>query len=240
MSINIFSCENCCHAVINDNRQTGCKLNKLAKIPHSMNEDKKFFDLKKVCQYKDRDPNNIKAKIGYIFILDNPDNIEQLKQNIEQIKNSSPLWIGVNIDFPDLAADINDYLIGLNIPYNIISNYEKIAGDIYRLDQFMNNYKNGWTIVNIVGQTFDINMPTVLNNYLNDLNSLAIAKYGCGSLNGFTFFNMVFKYLKGSYPSILEDDTIMQKDFIEKTTEVSPEMIKDWKDIYEIYSTFSN
>lgn len=240
MSINIFSCENCSHAVLDNNKQIGCKLNILNKISHTYNENRQAYDLEKVCQYKDRDPEKVFLKVGYIFVLDDRDNIKYLKDNIEKIKDRNPIWIAVNNDFPELADDINECLMGLNVPYNIISNYEKIAGDIYRLDQFMSNYINGWTMVNILGKEFNPNLIDILNEYVNQFNALAIAKHSCDSINGFTFFNMIFKFLKGSYPSILDDDTIVQKTFIEKVSEVSSTMIRDWREINEIYCNSSN
>lgn len=236
----IFTCESCCHAIIENDEQTGCKLDKLSKIPSVFNKSTKFFNLEKVCAYKNNDPENIKIKVGYIFILKDPDKIQELKNNINSVKDMNPLWIGVNHDFPEIKDDINKYLMSLNIPYNIILNYEKVAGDIYRLDQFMKNYKNGWTLVNIIGEKFDIDKYKILNTYVNHFNPLAIVKNKCDSVNELVFFNMIFKYLKGSYPSILEDETIEQKTIIEKVEDMSSYMVKNWKELYEFYSDTSS
>jgi hypothetical protein len=69
MNINIFSCENCCNAKMQNENQVGCNLDKLKKIPHAFNETNKFFDLQKVCQYKNKTEDEIFIKFGYIFIL---------------------------------------------------------------------------------------------------------------------------------------------------------------------------
>jgi hypothetical protein len=104
----------------------------------------------------------------------------------------------------------------------------------------MNSYKNGWTFVNIAGKELDTNLLNVLNGYVNDFNSLGLVTHDCDSINGFAFFNMIFKYLKGNYPSILDDETVVEKTFIEKIMETSPQMKKNWKDLYEVYSNSSS
>jgi len=240
MNIEIFSCESCCHAILENSNQTGCLLDKLSKIPSNFNSSKGFFDLQKVCAYKNNNPEDVKIKLGYIFILNDISKLDELKKNIDLVQENNPMWIGVNHDFPEVATEINLYMARLNIPHNVILNYEKVSSDIHRLDQFMNSYKNGWTFVNVVGQQFDLSKVNILDNYINQFNPLAIVKNKCDSLNEFVFFNMIFKYLKGSYPSILEDDTIEQKTFTEKVQDMSSYMIKNWKELYEFYSNPSD
>ena len=101
---------------------------------------------------------------------------------------------------------IINILDGLNIKYNIVCNYDKIA-DLYKLDQFIKNYKNGWTLVNVVGEYFNHNAKQV-------------------------YFNFIYRYVNGSRPDFNEEEQVYYtKSLYEKISAKDPSMIKTWKEI---------
>jgi hypothetical protein len=106
----------------------------------------------------------------------------------------------------------------------------------------MKNYKNGWTIVNVVGEDFDTNLINTLDFYLNTKTKpIALIKSGEDSVNEMCFYNFIYKFLKGSKLEVnSETQEIIDKSYEEKVAESSIDMIKTWKEINEINNSFTS
>jgi hypothetical protein len=177
-------------------------------------------------------------KIGYLFILNNADHINSLKQSLIKVKDSNPIWIGVINEIPDYHQEIIYFLNNFNCPFNVVCNLDKVP-DIFKLDQFK-TYKNGWTVVRIAGENIVDNID-LLDKYISDGNKAAIIKHDNDSINGMCFFNFIYKFLKGSKYEVNEDTKeVISKTFEEKVLEKDPNMITTWDKINEIYSHSSN
>ena len=177
-------------------------------------------------------------RIGYIFLLNDINNLESLKEQLLSIEHSNPIWVGVITEFEECYDQIIDILNKYNFSFNVVYNIEKIP-DIHKLDQF-SNYKNGWTIVRIAGENI-IDDEKLLDKYISDGNKIAIIKGSDQSINGMCFFNFIYKYLKGSkYEVDPETDEVIFRTFEEKVLEKDPNMITTWDKLNEIYSNTSN
>jgi len=238
MEFNIFSCYKCKHAQIKDSKQVGCDLGHLQFFmiqnkAEILNDDY-FYSLGRVCLSKDDNtPRPEKdVRLGYLFILDDETKIEQLIKNIDLIKDKDPLWIGVVHSFSNSHNTIVDAVKPIGCKYNIILNYES-AENIYKPDQFMNNYLNGWTLVNVVGQPFKFNAKEILSNFVFEQSGVAgaILENIEENVNNACFFNIIYKTLKGSKIDFDEDGNLLDFRFIEKIINNNPNMIKYWKDL---------
>ena len=183
---------------------------------------------------------NIYNKIGYIFILKDVSHLSQLKDNISKVLHHNPNWIGICHNLEESADDIIDEMRYLECQYNIVLNYNKIP-DIYILDQFINNIKNGWTVVNIVGEDFNEDLYLKINKITTSNIPVALIRHDSDSINGMAYFNYTFKYLKGSKLEIDEENDIVKNmTYEEKIKEQSPSMIKTWEEIDEINRNIAN
>jgi len=225
--MSIFSCEDCPNAIIQNDKQIGCAIN-LADSLGIEESDGKFFELGRVCLSKNDKPD---VKLGYIFILKDKIEYESLLSNLLAIKSKNPIWIGISNGAEELSKQIIDF-INTNIPnvkFNIITNYDNIL-DTECIDKFTKSLANGWTYVNIVGQYFNPSVKDLLQKFIIQDSQVAclIKDSDTDSLNNTCFFNFIYKYLKGSKPKVLEDDTIELKTFFEKVQEQQESMIFDW------------
>jgi len=224
----IFSCENCKSAVLDGDVQVGCKLN-LSNSLKILGMSNGYYELGRVCLSKNSVP---EIGLGYIFILKDEKDIDELFNSIESIRNKNPLWIGISSAIPNSINDlINKVKSLVSCHFNIIENYE-LVDDFSRLDQFIKNYKNGWTLVNVVGESFNPDAKEILHKYIvEDLKVAGLIKDEGETVNNCCFFNLIYKYLKGSAPIIENEEDIILKTFFEKVEEAQPSMIKNWKDL---------
>ena len=245
MKTYIFSCESCKHADMADQVQGGCSLNKLQSFidqdKASFNPETNFYDLNRVCLSKNSDQVALKTKVGYVFILNEESKFENLKENVSLCLENNPIWIGVVHNLPHLNDDIIEYFKDVSCLHNIVCNYDPID-DIYKPDQFFKKYKNGWTIVNVVGEEFNKDLCLSLESYLNNNEQpVGLIKDEGESMNNFCFFNIIYKFLKGSKPDIDEEtNEVTFATYEEKIAVMSPDMIKTWKEVNEINHNSSN
>lgn len=237
MSANNFpmSCEDCKYAILKNEEQVGCSIDKIDKLD-PIKDSGKFFQLNKVCLFKNKQEEEVDLKLGYLFIVNSNDKIKNLEYNISLIKDKNPVWIGVIHDDIEYNEKIINILDGLNIKYNIVCNYDKIA-DLYKLDQFIKNYKNGWTLVNVVGEYFNHSAKEVLENFIiNNSGKAAIIKDSNDpedfGVNNICYFNFIYRYVNGSRPDFNEEEQVYYtKSLYEKISAKDPSMIKTWKEI---------
>lgn len=230
----LTNCQGCKHAVLVDNSQEGCALNLLESLGAQKIDS--YYQADKVCMFNNKDESEVDVKLGYIFILENFDDLNILKNNLSLISDKNPLWIGVSSNDPTKNTQIAELLDTVGCKYNIISNFAAVD-NIYKLDQFMKNYKNGWTLVNVVGQEFDFNVRDKLVNFvLKNNKRAALIKNSLDpedfSVNGICYFNFIYKYLNGSKAELNEEEGVYYtKSFSQKITEQSPEMIVAWSQL---------
>jgi hypothetical protein len=177
-------------------------------------------------------------RLGYIFILKDEKDLSSLKDNLVAINDKNPLWIGVS----NLSVERNEYIADLirttnpDIKYNIVSNFEDID-DLYKLDQFLKEYKNGWTLVNIAGQPFKTDAREILTEYINNKREvfcliLNNKEEEVPQVNNLCYFNFIYVALKGNMPDyIKEDDSFITKSFFDKVNESQPSMIRTWEEL---------
>jgi hypothetical protein len=259
MSFAIFSCDRCKHATLEKTlvqddklsittvKQVGCDLNILGKFNYTNQSkdgedvvDYNYYILDKVCLHKNEgiEDKKVDIRMGYIFILKDINQLDHLENNLKLISNHDPLWIGIAHEF----SDYNQKIISIieetnpNVKHNVVCNFEKVH-DFLKLDQFMKDLKNGWTLVNIVGEYFDIqNKYKVKKFTLEDLKSAAVIKDTNDpedmNVNNVCFFNFIYKFLKGSTPEYLEEeDVFIEKSFFNKVAEKQISMIKTWSEL---------
>lgn len=226
----ILSCQECRYEI-----ETGCSLGLIEKLG-TVEDQNGNISLSKICMYKNKDVEEIDIKMGYVFILNDLNNLDILKSNIELIKDKNPIWIGISHNFPDKAKDIIDMLKSYNLKFNTISNYDEIP-DLYKLDQFKKNYKNGWTLINVVGEYFNHEAKSQVEKYiLKDFKSAGIIKDNKDpndlSINNVCFFNLIYKFLKGNDPEIDENKEVVHyKSIFGKLFEQNAEMFKTWEEL---------
>lgn len=226
----ILSCEGCRYEI-----DTGCSLGLIEKLGTAEDQNGDI-SLTKICMYKNKDIDEIDIKMGYVFILNDLKHFDTLRSNIELIKDKNPIWIGISHNFPDKAKEIIDMIKLYNLKFSIISNYDELS-DLYKLDQFKKNYKNGWTLVNVVGEYFNPNAKSQVEKYIfKDFKSAGIIKDNKDpkdlSINNICFFNLIYKFLKGNDPEVDEiKEVVYYKSVFDKILEQSPDMFKTWEEI---------
>lgn len=225
-----FTCEGCVHAIM-DTDQTGCKLNLLNALDGEKSD--KYYILDRTCLFKNKTPEEVDVKLGYLFILEDFKNLPTLEANVLAIKDKNPIWIGVSTNDPSKTYQVAKILDLAKCEYDIVANYVELD-TIYRLDQFMKNYKNGWTLVNIVGQNFDLEAKDKLDKFvIRDNKKAAVIKNTSDpddiQINGICYYNFLFKYLNGNKPEVNDQDkAYYTKSFIHKVYEKDKNMIATW------------
>ena len=235
------SCKDCKFAICSDNVQTGCECNKIEKFVEqntaSMGENG-FYNLNRLCMFKrfvDWEgslEDETQIKMGYIFILNSESNFDQLEYNINQIKDKSPLWIGVICTNAQPKKSIIELLNSIGCKYNIITDYLEKQEWFY-IDTFIKHIKNGWTLVNIVGKEFIVDAKEKMHQVINeDLRVIGLVTPEEDSLNGICFFNIFFKYHKGSLPIFDEEsDSYIVESFENKMRRNNPELVVSWSEL---------
>ena len=179
-------------------------------------------------------------KIGYVFILNDSNLISELKENVSAVISRNPMWIGITNNDKEVNQDIIDFMQNFNVPFDIMYNLEDIP-DILKLDQHISHYKNGWTLVNIVGEDFSIDKYDYVEAVFNSIAPVALVRDESESINNMCFFNMIYKFLHGSKCKLEEEtEELVCELFEERVAASQPTMIKTWKDIYENNGYFTS
>ena len=238
----VDSCKECKFALLDDNHvQYGCSLNK-SNILRCNHDTAGYYDLQRLCIFKrakDWD-GDIEAetapRVGYLFILKNKDDMSKLRENLTKVKNA--IWLGVSHFYPELQKELielSHQVTGHN-KVNVICNFSELnKNEYYQIDNFDKNFVNGWTIVNIVGE--DFNPETLLSKlktYINDQLNVAgvFLNKDSNSLNNMCFFNIYYKYYKGSRPVINPNtDKICYDNFIQKILSDRKQLVKHWEEL---------
>jgi hypothetical protein len=92
-----LTCEGCIHAIV-ETEQSGCAFNLLGML--NAQKFDKFYILDRTCLVKNKTPEDVDIKLGYLFILKDFKDLPVLESNILAIKDSNPLWIGVSTNDP--------------------------------------------------------------------------------------------------------------------------------------------
>lgn len=238
------SCSGCKFALIDDKKiqyQYGCSLNKSNALKND-HITLGYYDLKRFCIFKR--PKDWEGdieletapRIGYLFILKDKDQINQLKENLTKVKNA--IWLGISHFCPELQKEIIQLaheITGHN-KVNIICNFSEVnRNEYYQIDNFDKNLISGWTLVNIVGEDFDPDkLINKLKVYINDELKVAglFLHKDAKSLNGMCFFNIYYKYYKGSRPAINPNtDQVCYDNFIEKISSDKQHLVKYWEEL---------
>jgi len=235
--MNIFSCHDCVHAKMNEGTQEGCELNHL-KAMGAFDITDGYFSLSRVCMDKSEvdEKKYVEIQLGYIFIIDGEKHIDEFKQNLETISTKNPIWVGIVHNAVNKINEILD-IVRSTIPtvkFNVITNLNDNMDNFSKLDQFAKHYLNGWTLVNVVGEEFKSDTKEKLQKYIvEDLNVAGLIKDKDNeSLNGACYYNLIYKFLKGSTPEYDDDnELILFKNFFERIEEKQSSMIKYWEDI---------
>ena len=183
------------------------------------------------------------SNIGYVFILNDPNLISELKENILTVMSRNPMWIGITTNDEEVNQDIINFMECLNVPFDVIYNLHELP-DILKLDQYMSHYKNGWTLVNVVGEEFSIDKYDYVEAIFNSIAPVALIRDESESINNMCFFNIIYKFLQGSKCKI-EGDTEETEELVcelfeERVAASQPTMIKTWKDIYDNNGRFTS
>lgn len=156
--------------------------------------------------------------INYIFILHSEFDIEKLYYNISLVQKQNPKWIGVvvNSDFPesrlvDVSYQLNKYGISFDVSKSLIAQTDEELVDTF----YYNIPKNGWTVINIVGEYLNLTAKTIIEKYIsNDRISLLYIHNDSKSINNVCFSNFIYDNLGGyCYPD--ENNTIGLKEKIQ-------------------------
>ena len=227
-------CNSCCHAIVENEEQVGCKLNLLEKLQAYKEDEEKYFYLNKLCLFKNKNQDDVDVKLGYLFIYNKGVDLQDLLNNIEAIKTQNPSWVGVSSYTTEGHELIKRSLDELKCRYNVVMNYKEVD-NIYKLDQFIDLFHNGWTVVNIVGE--ELFLPKEkLSSFILNGNRAAIIKHDKSpdmiEINGVAYFNYLYKMLNGNLPESTEEEGILiSKSFAHKVFERSPSMIVSWEDL---------
>ena len=148
-----LTCEGCIHAIV-ETEQSGCAFNLLGML--NAQKFDKFYVLDRTCLVKNKTPEDVDIKLGYLFILKDFKDLPLLESNILAIKDSNPLWIGVSTNDPTKNYQVAKILELAKCKYDIISNYGQID-DIY-LQLTLNKKINYQNPVNIRGYGIQYNL----------------------------------------------------------------------------------
>lgn len=235
------SCKDCKFVKVDESGQFGCEQNKLEKFISqnaATKGDDGWYNLNRLCMFKrfiDWDGSieeETEIKMGYIFILNRESNFDELLNNINQIKDKKPLWIGVICTSHQPRKDIIELLGSIGCKYNIITDYIEKQNWFY-IDPFVKHIKNGWTLVNIVGEEFISDAKEKIHQAINeDLKVVGLVTPKEDSLNGICFFNIFFKFHNGSLPAFDEEsDSYIIESFENKMRRKNAEFVKEWGEL---------
>lgn len=231
------NCEGCKYAIFDEEKQIGCKYNLLEVLNGKIQQDDLYYKLSGVCLSKNKTPESIDIKLGYLFILHDVSKIDILEHNINKILNKKPVWIGISIVAESLSKfySLRDRLAAKVhgfCKYNILAN-DIDYSDYYKIDQFYDNYLNGWTYVNEVGEFFREDAKESLTNFIiNKGGKAALISSDVEQINDTCFYNLIYKCLKGNKLDFDENNKkFYQKNFYDKVHDMDSKMILEWKNL---------
>ena len=246
-----------------DEKQTGCKLDRHNKLGIDYINDEGFYVLERFCTtYR---PDNwlddlsvsesddivstvlseIEPRVGFFIILDTKQNgIDSLKHTVENIKKQNPKarYVVVITDKVEYNEEVHDYLSSVfdyNITeFHIVQILKKIEFMPSLIDHAFSHAKNGWAYVCHAGETIDKNLIYKIHKRVNlDLKKLVVIEPYDGEINGLFFQTALFKFLNGNNPKVFLDEESSDKTFIEKVKEAAkhsdPETMITWEKFNE-------
>ena len=235
-----MNCKGCKFAIINHEMQIGCEQNKVHKFVSKnkakLNENN-FFDIDSVCIFKRSSDWNgdlereTEVRMSYVFILKDS-NTNELFNNLSLIKDQNPVMVYVISKIVNDKLNIINKLKELNCKYRYIEDYSE-QSDRFLLDKMHKDIKTGWTSVNIVGEYFNPNVKKDIHKLINEeLEAIGLILPEEDTVNNLCFFNIFFKYHKGSQPYYDESlDAYIIESFENKMLKHNKNMIKHWSDL---------
>lgn len=235
-----MNCKDCKFAIVNNDIQVGCsenKVHKFVKQGFSKISKNNYFELDRICLFKRSEDWNgnlaeeTAIRLTYLFILKDT-NLEELYKNIDEIKDKNPVSVYVISTVTNDSSEILNKLKELKCKYHYIVDYME-KSDWFLIDKIIKNLKTGWTLVNIVGDKFINNAKEILETSINEnLERFALIVPEEDTVNAICFFNIFFKFHKGSMPQYDElSDSYIVETFENKIKTKNPDMIKNWSEI---------
>jgi len=238
-------CQGCVFSIHEDDRQTGCKLDRSSKLGIEEIDENENFILCRFCNtYRPNewfevitfeeslDPEKtvleeVRSRLGFFVHLDTTDGdnaIEKLETTIEsisQMEYGPPAYVAIVTNKVEFNEEIwkmcMEKFDDTDTKYHIVQIDSTPKHVIRILDEaFAHAAQNGWIYSTTNGQKVPPDVLTKLDKIINvDMKQITMIEPYEG-FNGLMFPAFVFKFLNGNRTKVFTDENADSREFIAK------------------------
>ena len=227
-------CERCVFAEIQNEKQTGCQLDRSQKLGIiETDSDATYYVLKRYCNayrpeewlkdlslkdYKNRHKvalDEVTSRVGFIVLLDTnkQDAIEQLKVTIDDIVKQTvnkARYVIVITNKPEYNQEVQSVLVNRfdhdKTLHHLVQVSDIPENKMLLIDECFKHAKNGWIYTTTSGQRIDQELVRKINERVNlEMKRLSVVK-PYDDFNGLLFSTPLFKLLNGNNIKAYEKD----------------------------------
>ena len=237
-------CDGCVFAKFED-QQTGCTLNRDARLGVEETKENGFFALSRFCNtYRPKDwipllsleessnlenavMEEVRPRVGFFVIMDTSDveSINRLKSTLLDIKNQNkgtPRYVVVinnkveyNEEIQTLLTELFDHDETL---HHIVQINVEFHTKHHVIDEAFIHAKNGWIYVTSAGEKVPSDLLEKIHQRINiDMEILSVVK-PYDEINGMIFQAALFKLFNGNRRKVYDDEnhTVDDRSFLDK------------------------
>lgn len=251
------NCIGCVFATLENETQTGCKLDKARKLEILDTQDNHFI-LKRFCttyrpeawlhdlsvqesqDVKKTVLDEVIPRIGFFIILNHDDlgnSIEKLDKTLEDIKNQTlpARYVVIVNDRVEYNQEIQKMLVDKfgtltkdQFIFHIVQIIQKPQMLLMLIDESFKHAKNGWAYVCYAGENIDRLLIEKIHKRINiDLKMLCVISPYDDNLNGLLFQTSLFKFLNGNKVKTFADTVVDNRSFLDKVKDAAQHSHKD-------------
>lgn len=245
-------CQGCVFAMLENNSQEGCKLDRLSKLDFHKNDN--YYESNRFCNTYRPDEwladlsvaesldienvvmNEVRPRVGFMIIFEK--NMQTLKETIEDIKSQSMQagYVVVINDAVEYNSEIQELLVNTfdeDTKHHIVQVLKMPSKAEFLIDEAFKHATNGWVYVCHAGESIRKDIVESIHTRINiSMKPLVIVRPYDDNLNGLIFQAALFKFLNGNKSKIFQDEKIDSRLFLEKVKQASersgPETYISW------------
>lgn len=250
-----FSCKDCVFAISENDKQSGCKLNRLKKLCQDEKpQEDGFFSFNRFCNtfrpqmwldnhydgnadmaaqevYKE-----IYPRLSFIIEFDhNLDNLKSIISNIENQTIAHKKFVIVVNDKVEYNEDIFKLMqntLKTNIGrFNVIQSLEESI----ELDEGFKHAKNGWSVFLKQGQNINTNFAEIIHNRINlEMKRFLYSENKDGTK--IIVQSALYKLLNGNKPTPKQDGEMDTRSFKEKLQDMQQtdsDSVIEWERLFD-------
>jgi hypothetical protein len=259
------TCKGCVFAHLENEKQTGCDLERLEKLKFHRNEDGKSFTVERFCNtsrpkewadslsleesldLKKTVMTEVRPRIGVLIYFETLaiDPLRSLENTISKITAQEylPRYIIVannKVEYNEAIQKMMASKLPEDTEHHLVQMITQEKNKIEVIDECFRHALNGWMYITTSGESIPKNLMRGMNRIINeDMKKITVVNPYDG-FNGMVFQTSLFKLLNGNRPKIWAVEEIDDRPFLEKAKDLDKDCkektIMSWEEFNGLLS----